>query len=176
MLNASPWHACWPVHRKELQRPWKQQNITKESTAFPSPGIATVIGAIIKGQVAWWILGGGLRSADHRLPRDKGRQERDKRESLEAEIKQVDFPGWSVVKNPLAMQETWVWSLDQEDSLKREWKSTPVFLPEESHGQWAWWATVHRVAKSRTQLKQRSTPMPDIDAFFYLYLMPFSKR
>ena len=49
-----------------------------------------------------------MRSEDHRLPRDKGRQERDKRESLEAETKQVDFPGCSLAKNPLAMQETWV--------------------------------------------------------------------
>ena len=39
-----------------------------------------------------------MRSEDHRRPCDKGRQERDKRESLEAEIKQADFPRCSVVK------------------------------------------------------------------------------
>ena len=32
----------------------------------------------------------------------------------------------------------------------------PVFLPRESHEQGAWWATVHRVAKSQTWLKQVS--------------------
>ena len=31
-------------------------------------------------------------------------------------------------------------------------KSTPVFLLGQSHGQKAWWATVHGVAKSQTQL------------------------
>ena len=33
---------------------------------------------------------------------------------------------------------------------RRACQPTPVFLPGESHGQGAWWATVHRVAKSRT--------------------------
>ena len=30
------------------------------------------------------------------------------------------FPSGSVVKNPLAVQETWVRSLDQEDPLEKE--------------------------------------------------------
>ena len=34
---------------------------------------------------------------------------------------------------------------------RRIWQPTPGFLPGESHGE-AWWATVHGVAKSRTQL------------------------
>ena len=33
---------------------------------------------------------------------------------------------------------------------RREWPPNPVFLPGESHGQGAWWAIVHRVAKSQT--------------------------
>ena len=32
----------------------------------------------------------------------------------------ADFPGGSVVKNLPAMQETWVWSLGQEDPLEKE--------------------------------------------------------
>ena len=40
-----------------------------------------------------------------------------------------------MVKNLLAMQETWVRSLGWEDPQRREWLSTPVFLPGESHGQ-----------------------------------------
>ena len=39
------------------------------------------------------------------------------------------------VKNPPAMQETWVPSLDKEDSLEEEWLLSPVSLPGESHGQ-----------------------------------------
>ena len=32
------------------------------------------------------------------------------------------------------MQETWVQSLGQEDSLEKEMQHTSVFLPGESHG------------------------------------------
>ena len=33
-----------------------------------------------------------------------------------------------------AMQETWVRSLSWEDTWRRKWQPTPVFLPGESHG------------------------------------------
>ena len=59
-----------------------------------------------------------------------------------------------VVKNPTPVQETWVWSLSWED---------PEKIPGEGNGnplqysclgnpmdRRAWWATVHRVIKSRT--------------------------
>ena len=36
------------------------------------------------------------------------------------------------VKNPLAMRETWVQSLDWEDPQKMKWQPIPVFLPGES--------------------------------------------
>ena len=41
-----------------------------------------------------------------------------------------------MVKNPPAMRETWVWSLDWEDPLEESmaWQTTPVFLPGESPG------------------------------------------
>ena len=45
------------------------------------------------------------------------------------------FPGGSVVKNPLAMQEMWVPSLGQEDPREEGMAFTPVYLPGESHGQ-----------------------------------------
>ena len=32
----------------------------------------------------------------------------------------MDIPGGSVVKNPLPMQEMWIWSLGQEDPLEKE--------------------------------------------------------
>ena len=37
-----------------------------------------------------------------------------------------------MVKNPPAMWETWVPSLNWEDPWKRAWQSTPLFLPGES--------------------------------------------
>ena len=38
-----------------------------------------------------------------------------------------------LVKNPLAMQETWVWSLGWEDiPWRRAWQPTPVLMPGES--------------------------------------------
>ena len=40
-----------------------------------------------------------------------------------------------MVKNLPSMQETQVQSLDQEDPLKKEMATTPVFLPGELHGQ-----------------------------------------
>ena len=62
--------------------------------------------------------------------------------------------GGSLVKNPPAMQETLVGSLNQEDPLRKgmathfsilAWR---ILLTE---------ATVHKIAKSQTQLRQLST-------------------
>ena len=36
---------------------------------------------------------------------------------------------------------------------RRAWQLTPVFLPENPMDREAWWATVHRMAKSWTQLR-----------------------
>ena len=52
------------------------------------------------------------------------------------------FPGAWAVMNPLALQETWVWSLGQEDGipLQHLWIGNPM--------KWrAWLAAVHGVAK-----------------------------
>ena len=38
---------------------------------------------------------------------------------------------------------------------RRKWEPTPVFLPGEFHGQGAWWAIVHGVAKSQTWLSDQ---------------------
>ena len=40
-----------------------------------------------------------------------------------------------MVKNLLAIQETWVRFLGLEDSWRRKWQFTPVFLLVKSHGQ-----------------------------------------
>ena len=36
---------------------------------------------------------------------------------------------------------------------RRAWQPTPIFLPGNFHDRGAWQATVHRAAKSQTQLK-----------------------
>ena len=57
------------------------------------------------------------------------------------------------VKNPLAMQETWVRSLDWEDPLEEGMATHPSILAWRiPMDRGAWWVTVHGVAKSWTQL------------------------
>ena len=69
-----------------------------------------------------------------------------------------------MVKNPPAMHETWVQSLDWEDPLE---KGTATQLQysglENSMDRGAWQATVHGVAKSQTRLRD------------FHYLSSFSK-
>ena len=40
----------------------------------------------------------------------------------------MGFPGDSVVKNPPAKQETWVWFLGQEDSLEKKMATHSTIL------------------------------------------------
>ena len=59
-----------------------------------------------------------------------------------------------MVKNPPAMQETQIVSLGRKDSLgKRNGNPLQYSCLENSTDRGAWWATVHRVAKSQTQQK-----------------------
>ena len=75
------------------------------------------------------------------------------------------FPSVSAVKNPPAMQEMqemWVRSLDWEDPLEESMATPSSILAWRVHGVlvgfwWAWWATVHGVTNSQTQLKQLTT-------------------
>ena len=65
----------------------------------------------------------------------------------------IGSPGGSDVKSPPAMQETWVRSLGQEDLLEKRMAthlSIPAWKNPLDRG--AWWATLHRVAKSWTRL------------------------
>ena len=62
-----------------------------------------------------------------------------------------------MVKNLLAMQETWVWSLGQEDPLEKGMATHSSFLPGKSYDRGAWWVNVHGVAKSRTRLSHKHT-------------------
>ena len=51
----------------------------------------------------------------------------------------------------LCMFQFW-FSLSCHRQRRRWWHPTPVLLPGKSHGQRAWWAAVHGVAKSQTRL------------------------
>ena len=64
------------------------------------------------------------------------------------------FPGGSAVKRLPAMQETWVQSLDQEDS-PGEGNGTPLQYSclENPMDGGAWLATVHGISQSWTWLK-----------------------
>ena len=54
-----------------------------------------------------------------------------------------------MVKNLPAMHETWVQSLGQADSWRREWQPIPEFLPGKFHRQRSQAGyTVHGVVKS----------------------------
>ena len=58
-----------------------------------------------------------------------------------------------LVKNPLAMRETWVRSLGWEDSLEEGMATHSSILAWKiPMGRGAWRATVHGVTKSRTRL------------------------
>jgi len=65
----------------------------------------------------------------------------------------LGFPGGSEVKNPPAMLETPVQSLDLKDPLEKEIPThSSNSCCENPMDGGAWQATVHRVAKNRTQL------------------------
>ena len=61
-----------------------------------------------------------------------------------------------MIRSPPAIQEMQVQSQGWEDPLEKGMAIHSVFLPGDSHRQGSLWAIVHRVAKSRTQLKQLS--------------------
>ena len=73
----------------------------------------------------------------------------------------LGFPGSARGKGPTCQCrrlkkhgfDPWVGKI----TWRRAWQPTPVLLPGESHEHRSWWATVHRVTKNQTQLKQHST-------------------
>ena len=71
----------------------------------------------------------------------------------------IDYPlqySWAslvaqMVKNPPAMQETWVQSLGWEDPLEEDMATYSSILDWRiPMNRGAWWATVHGVTKSQT--------------------------
>ena len=55
------------------------------------------------------------------------------------------------VRNPPAIWETWVWSLGQENLLEKG-MATQYSCLENPLNSRVWWATVHGITKSQTQL------------------------
>ena len=65
----------------------------------------------------------------------------------------MGFSGGSDCKESPTMQKTWVRSLDQEDSLEKQMATHSSILAWRIlMDRGAWWATVHRVAKSQTRV------------------------
>ena len=71
------------------------------------------------------------------------------------------FPGGAVVKNLPVMQErreTWLWSLGWQDPLEKGMATHSRILAWRIRMDWrAWWAAVHRLAKSWARLKWLSS-------------------
>ena len=59
----------------------------------------------------------------------------------------MGFPGGSVVKNPPAMQETWVGSLNWEDAMEKEMAGIQDSCLGYPMDRGAWWAAIHRLSK-----------------------------
>ena len=76
-----------------------------------------------------------------------------------------------VVKNPPAMQETWVWSLSWEDPLEEDMATHPSILawriPMERG---AWRAAVHAVTKSQTRLCDLGYKSMVLNQTLFLYI------
>ena len=67
----------------------------------------------------------------------------------------MGFPGGQMVKNLSAMWETWIGKIP----WRKAWQPTLIFLPGEPRGQRTLAATVHRIANSRTRMKQLNRHM-----------------
>ena len=88
-------------------------------------------------------------------------------EYLYMNIINSDIPDESVVKNPPGKQKTQVPSLDREDSLEKKMAThSSILAGKNPMDREAWWATVHSITKSQTQLKRLSTQAPRLFLFF----------
>ena len=76
-----------------------------------------------------------------------------------------------MVKNMPAVWETWVWSLGWEDSLEEGMAThSSIVAWRIPMDRGAWWAAVHGVSKSQTQLNnqaQHSTEWDELGSFFW---------
>ena len=73
-----------------------------------------------------------------------------------------------MVKNLPAMCDICVRSLDGKIPWKREWLTTPVFLPGESHGEKNLAGTVHGIANSQTPLSDFHTHTHTVGSYILI--------
>ena len=80
------------------------------------------------------------------------------------------FPGISVLKNPLANQETWIRPLSWEDPLEKEMTTHSSILAWEIPWTEEWWATVDGVKKEpdKTQQLNKATVKWYLQALDYI--------
>ena len=71
----------------------------------------------------------------------------------------MEEPGRLQSMGSLRVELAWATSLSlfTFTHWRRQWQPAPVFLPGESQGRGAWWASVYGVAQSWTRLKWLST-------------------
>ena len=74
------------------------------------------------------------------------------------------------VKNPPAVQETWIPTSGREVPWRRKWKPTPVFLPRKSHGQRSLARYRTRVARIGQDLVTKAPPYMHIYITYIFYI------
>ena len=93
--------------------------------------------------------------------------------TLAWKIPWMEEPGGLQSMGSLRVGHDWATSLSLFTFMhwKRKWQPTPVFLPGESQGRGAWWASVYGVAQSQTLLKRLSSSnrdMPSLATFGHM--------
>ena len=80
-----------------------------------------------------------------------------------------------MVKNQPAIQETWLQSLGWEDPLEEGMAThSSILVWRIPMARGAWWATVHRAAKSQTRLSDFTFtfyPLYKLQATLYIYVI-----
>ena len=86
----------------------------------------------------------------------------------------TEEPGGLRSMGSLGVRHDWATSLFTFMHWRRKWQPTPVFLPENPRDGGVWWASVYRVAQSRTRLKRLSSSShPSLRfTFFQTFLQP----
>ena len=79
--------------------------------------------------------------------------------TLAWKIPWMEEPGGLQSMGSLRVGHDWATSISLLTFMhwRRKWQPTPVFLPGESQGPGAWWATIYGVAQSLTRLKRLSS-------------------
>ena len=93
--------------------------------------------------------------------------------TLAWKIPWMEEPGRLQSMGSLRVRHDWATSLSLFTFMhwRRKWQPTPVFLPGESQGPGAWWATIYGVAQSQTRLKLAAAVATSEIKFVFLPLI-----